>query len=153
MEEKLIARCGMNCGLCVSFLAMKNDLNKKGFARKYCPGCLPRGKNCTFMERHCGPLGKGTIRFCYECHDYPCRRLKDLDKRYRTKYHMSMIENLEYIKAYGIELFLEKEAAKRRCPECGGVICCHNGLCLSCGLDKLCRNKKYHWGNNGEGMA
>jgi ribosomal protein L37E len=25
------------------------------------------------------------------------------------------------------------------------VICCHNGLCFNCGLDKLRQNKKYHW--------
>lgn len=25
MEEKLIAPCGMNCALCVSYLAMQND--------------------------------------------------------------------------------------------------------------------------------
>jgi hypothetical protein len=29
---------------------MKNELNKKGFARKYCPGCKPRGKNCTVWQ-------------------------------------------------------------------------------------------------------
>ena len=30
MEEQLIAPCGMNCGVCVSYLAMKNEINKKG---------------------------------------------------------------------------------------------------------------------------
>jgi hypothetical protein len=39
MEENLIAPCGMNCGLCVSYLAMKNDLKKKGFGKSYCSGC------------------------------------------------------------------------------------------------------------------
>jgi len=62
MEEKLIAPCGMNCGLCISFLAMKNELNKQGFKKKCCPGCLPRGKNCTFMKDHCELLGKGLVR-------------------------------------------------------------------------------------------
>jgi len=38
MEEQLIAPCGMNCGVCVSYLAMKNDLKKKGFGKKYCAG-------------------------------------------------------------------------------------------------------------------
>ena len=57
-----------------------------------------------------------------------------------------MIENLIFIKDYGIEKFMEKEEAKWRCPECGGVICCHNGLCLNCSLDKLRENKKYRWG-------
>ncbi len=146
MEEQLIAPCGMNCGLCVSYLAMKTDLNKRGFAKKYCPGCRLRGKNCTFMAQQCELVGKGLVRFCYECDTFPCRRLKDLDKRYRTKYHMSMIENLEFIKEHGTDEFLEKEEAKWSCPECGGTICCHNGLCLKCGLDKLRLNKKYRWG-------
>ena len=141
----LIAPCGMNCGLCVSYLAMKYDLKKQGFRKTYCSGCLPRGKNCTFMKNHCDLLGKGLVRFCYECENFPCIRLKALDKRYRTKYHMSMIENLEFIKEHDIERFLEKEEAKWCCSECGEVICCHNGLCLNCGLDKLRQNKKYRW--------
>ncbi len=145
MEEKLIAPCGMNCVLCVSYLAMKNDLNNKGFQKRYCPGCLPRGKNCTFMKDQCALLRKGLVRFCYECEDFPCNRLKALDKRYSTKYHMSMIENLEFIKEHGIESFLKKEETKWRCPECGSEICCHNGLCMSCDLDTLRRNKKYRW--------
>src|SRR5512136_1645010 len=143
---ELIAPCGMNCGVCASYLAMKNDLKKKGFRKTYCAGCLPRSKNCAFIKKQCSLLGKGLVRFCYECADFPCRRLKALDKRYRTFYHMSMIENLEYIKERGIERFLEKEAEKWKCPECGEVISCHNGLCYSCGLDKLRQKKRrYRW--------
>lgn len=146
MKEELIAPCGMNCALCVSYQFMEKDLNKQGFHRTYCPGCIPRGKNCTFMKSHCELLGKGLVRFCFECEKFPCERLKALDKRYRTKYHMSMIENLKSIKEYGIEPFLKQEDAKWRCSECGGAICCHNGLCLNCGLDKLIEHKKYRWG-------
>jgi len=111
MNETLIAPCGMNCSLCVSYLALKNDLKKKRFGKTYCDGCLPRGKNCAFMKKQCDLLGKGQVRFCNECGDFPCRRLKTLDKRYRTKYHMSMIDNLEYIKNNGVGSFLEKGAA------------------------------------------
>lgn len=146
MEEDLIAPCGMNCSLCVSYLAMKNNLKKKGFGKSYCAGCLPRGKNCAFMKKHCDLVGKGLVRFCYLCQDFPCRRLKALDKRYRTKYHLSMIENLEFIQGHGIGAFLEQEEAKWGCSECGQSICCHNGLCLNCGLETLLRNKKYRWG-------
>jgi hypothetical protein len=146
MEEQLIAPCGMNCSLCVSYQSMKNDLNQKGFSKKYCVGCLPRGKNCTFMKKDCQLLGDGLVRFCFECSDFPCTRLKELDLRYRTKYHMSMIGNLEYIRDHGIEIFLEKEEAMWNCPECAGTICCHNGLCLSCESDKLHQNPKYRWG-------
>ncbi|MEI7883818.1 MAG: DUF3795 domain-containing protein [Clostridia bacterium] len=145
MEEKLIAPCGMNCGLCISYLAKQNEINQKGFKRKYCEGCLPRAKNCTYMQEQCDLLGKGLVRFCYECQDFPCNRLKSLDKRYRTKYHMGMIENLEFIREHGMEKFLEKEEQKWCCPICGEAICCHNGLCLKCNLDKLHQNKKYRW--------
>ena len=144
-KAELIAPCGMNCSLCFSYLAMKDDLNKQGFRRKYCAGCLPRGKNCTFMSKQCSLLGKGLVRFCHECGAFPCSRLKALDKRYRSKYHMSMVENLRFIKEHGMERFLEKEEAKWHCPECSGVICCHNGLCLNCSLDRLRQNKKYRW--------
>lgn len=146
MEDKLIAPCGMNCGTCIYYLSMKNELNKKGFRKTYCPGCLPRGKNCTYMKKNCELLGEGLIRFCTECKDYPCKRLKALDKRYRMKYHMSMIDNLEFRKEYGMERLLEREEAKWLCPECGEVICCHNGLCLSCSLDTLREKKTYRWG-------
>jgi len=145
MEEKLIAPCGMNCGVCSSYLAMKNNLKEKGFGKAYCAGCLPRGKNCAFMKKQCDLLGKGLVRFCYECVDYPCRRLKALDKRYRTFYHMSMIENLNFIKTDGVKMFLAKEASKWLCRKCGSVICCHNGLCYQCELEKLHQNKKYRW--------
>ncbi|MBN2559293.1 MAG: DUF3795 domain-containing protein [Clostridia bacterium] len=146
MEERLIAPCGMNCGLCVSYQAMKNDLKNRGFNRRYCPGCIPRGKNCTFMADQCSLVGKGLVRFCLECGDFPCSRLKSIDKRYREKYHMSMIENLRSIKENGMEMFLQKQEEAWSCPECGGLICCHNGLCMNCDLETLRQNKKYRWG-------
>ncbi len=146
MMNELIAPCGMNCGVCISYLAMKNDINKNGFKRYYCEGCLPRGKNCLYMAGKCEALGEGLVRFCYECLDYPCKRLEALDKRYRTKYHLSMIENLSAIQEEGIEKFLEKQEEKWSCPDCGEAICCHNGLCLNCQIDTLRQNKKYRWG-------
>jgi hypothetical protein len=65
-----------------------------------------------------------------------------------------MIENLEFIKKYGIGRFLEEEAVKWRCSACGGVICCHNGLCYKCNLDKLRQKNTSTAGrNNEENMA
>jgi hypothetical protein len=74
--------------------------------------------------------------------------LKDLDERYRTKYHLSMIENLNYIKENGIEQFLTKEEHKWKCETCDELICCHNGLCLNCQIDILKKNKKYCWNSD-----
>ena len=145
MDENMIAPCGMNCSLCIAYQAGEKDLEKRGVNRKTCPGCVPRGEHCTHMGHKCEKVGKGTLRFCFECEDYPCKMLKALDKRYRTKYHMSMIENLDSIRENGMEAFLESQAVQWRCPACGGTMCCHYGLCLDCSLDALLANRKYRW--------
>ncbi len=138
MKEDLIAPCGMNCRLCIAYIFGKNDLNKKGFHKKYCPGCIPRGLNCTFsLANKCELIGKGKIKFCYECNYFPCDSLKRLDKRYKAKYNMSMIDNLNYIKDIGIDKFIIKETEKWKCNDCGEIKCCHNGLCLNCSIDSL----------------
>jgi len=60
-----------------------------------------------------------------------------------------MIENLEFIKKHGIKDFLESEGKKWKCPNCGEIICCHNGICFNCGLNKLKNKKKlYRWSDD-----
>ncbi|PIU68223.1 hypothetical protein COS81_04750 [candidate division WWE3 bacterium CG06_land_8_20_14_3_00_42_16] len=50
------------------------------------------------------------------------------------------------IKKHGILKFLNKEEEKWQCKKCGGTICCHNGLCFTCDLEKLKSKKKlYRW--------
>ena len=147
MEERMIAPCGMNCALCISYQAREYDLNSQGFRRTCCEGCLPRGRNCLHMGDGCRTLGEGLVRFCHGCGDFPCRRLRALDRRYRTKYRLSMIENLMSIRDRGLEHFLKGEEEKWACPGCGKPVCCHNGLCLNCDLDTLRRNRKYRWGH------
>ena len=65
-----------------------------------------------------------TGRFCYDCAGFPCDRLKHLDKRYRTRYGMSEIENLEYIRDSGLDAFLEKEQSRWVSER--GVLCVHD---------------------------
>jgi hypothetical protein len=112
----------------------------------YCGGCRPRDKKCAFLKKQCQIILNGRVEYCYECQDFPCERLSHIDKRYKTLYRMSMIENLAFIRDNGIDKFLLKEQEKWKCPECGGVICCHNGLCFNCGFDRLSQKKqKYRW--------
>jgi hypothetical protein len=146
MEAILIAPCGMDCGLCSSYLSLKNDLKRTGIMKTYCAGCRPRDKQCSFIKKRCQLVMSGELEYCYECSKFPCANLVRLDKRYNENFHMGMIENLNFIKENGVEEFLEKEKEKWRCPECGGVICCHNGICYSCELAKLKAKKKmYQW--------
>jgi hypothetical protein len=81
-------------------------------------------------------LTKTHSKFCYECEKYPCTRLIQLDKRYRAKYHMSMIENLNYIQHNNLEKFIEKEHERWLCNTCGGTLCVHRGYCLKCNVVK-----------------
>jgi len=145
-NEELIAPCGMNCGICSGYLAFKHDVKSKGIRMPYCIGCRPRDKKCAFLKKRCNLLLSGQIQYCYECEEFPCQGLQHIDKRYRAFFRMSMIENLEYIKKDGIWRFLEKEEERWKCSECGAVVCCHNGICYNCGLDRLKNKKKlYRW--------
>lgn len=40
---------------------------------------------------------------------FPCDRLNHLDERYKTKYGMSMIDNLVHIKKFGVRHFIRNE--------------------------------------------
>ena len=130
IKSDLIAPCGMNCALCMARLLRKNN---------HCPGC--RGDDTEMAQtcvnciiRNCDNLKATRSKYCSErCEEYPCRRLRDLDKRYRTKYHMSMIENLENIDKTGIRAFVRDEKVRWACSECGGIICVHRGNCSACG--------------------
>ena len=127
INKRLIAPCGMNCGICMAYLREKNR----------CPGCRKSdiGKaisvtNCRIKT--CEVFKNKRARFCFQCENLPCDRLKHLDRRYRTKYDMSMLENLSQIKQGGIETFLSAQLAKYRCPRCGGIVCVHNKRCYKC---------------------
>ena len=133
-DKNLIAPCGMNCRICLSYFGYVMTGRKR---KEACTGCRPRDKSCAFVKKGCEKLTKKTVEYCYECDKLPCDNLEPLNKRYINKYHMSMVENLNYIKEYGMDEFLGKEAEKWKCPECGGVICCHNGICYACGVEKL----------------
>ena len=144
--EDLVAPCGMYCAVCSGYLALQHDVKNKGVHIPYCPGCGPREKRCAFLKKRCTRLLHHTVEFCYECSDFPCEHLEHLDTRYRTLFKTSFIENLQHIQKKGMRSFLDEQEKKWRCPTCGGLLCCHNGLCFHCDLDKVKQKKKrYRW--------
>ena len=146
LSSDLVAPCGMNCAICASYLAMQNDVKSKGVKISYCTGCRLRNKNCAFIKKQCSKLSRGEVAFCFECSSFPCDSLKALDSKYKARYRMSMIDNLVFIREYGMQRFLAAQKTKWKCPNCGELISCHNGLCFNCELETL-RNKKekYRW--------
>jgi hypothetical protein len=128
-DQELIAQCGMNCGICVSFFGYAVNGRKR---KNACIGCRLRDKLCTFLKKQCDNLSNKKVEYCFDCVDFPCGNLKKLDNRYKIKYRMSMIENLKYIKKNGINKFIEKERVRWKCSKCGGIICVHNKRCYTC---------------------
>jgi hypothetical protein len=128
MKRELLAPCGINCRVCIAYLREKNK----------CPGCRLdtatkpvtrvrcKIKTCPELKKHAAP-------FCFQCTIFPCGRMKQMDKRYRTKYHMSTIENLQTMKILGVRAYLKKEKIRWACPSCGGPRCVHRGYCMNCG--------------------
>ena len=129
-DRTMIAPCGMNCGTCI---ANQRDKNK-------CSGCRisfadksKTRQNC--IIKNCLYLENTTSKFCYDCEKFPCQRLQQLDKRYRTKYRTSFIQNLETIKELGITTFLINEVIRWTCPDCGSTLSCHRNNCRTCNRD------------------
>jgi len=123
----LIAPCGMNCRLCRAYTRDK----------KACPGCrgddsIKPKTRVTCRIKNCEKMVQGKVRYCFDCDSFPCDRLNHLDERYRAKYGMSMINNLNEIKKFGIRYFINNEKERWSCPTCGNMICVHNPQCLSC---------------------
>ena len=129
---ELVAPCGMNCGICKAYLAYSRGVPKQRGKVTHCSGCLPRSKTC-YIKRGCKKLRQNTFRFCFECEQMPCKNLERVDRRYRSRYNMSMVENLKELKAKGIEEFLKNQQAKYKCQACGDVVSVHDRKCYSCG--------------------
>jgi hypothetical protein len=128
----LIAPCGMNCGICKSYLAYSRGVPTKKGSVSHCPGCLPRNKNC-YIKRGCKKLSQNTVQFCFECENMPCSNLDHLDRRYREHCGMSMVANLRDLEENGVDSFLKSQEAKYKCPECEDVISVHDQKCYKCG--------------------
>lgn len=136
-DFELIAPCGIYCGVCGGYLAYLKKVPKQRGKINYCTGCRPRNKQCAFLKKRCEKLITNKITFCFECSEFPCRRLKHIDERYRKDFNVSLIENLQIIKTKGIKTFLDVQKNKYKCSKCGGLICVHNRFCYDCEIDLL----------------
>lgn len=74
-----------------------------------------------------------SVGFCFECSSFPCTTIKRLDKSYRQRYQVSLIDNAMRIQAVGTKRYLLEEREKWTCRHCGGVISLHDRACSECG--------------------
>ena len=127
MNNSSIAPCGVICDICLGF---QRDKNK-------CVGCNQTGNkpyHCTVCSIKSCVEKKGNVKLlCNDCVKFPCRKIKNLDKRYITKYGESPIQNLKKIKEIGFDTFIKLEKEKWKCTQCGHLLCVHREICLICG--------------------
>ena len=126
-ERVHLAPCGINCGTCRAYL---RDRNK-------CSGCMSGegskvGHCYSCSIRNCESLEKTTSKFCYDCNSFPCRRISQIDKRYRTKYRISLLKNLRTLQENGMETYIRSENDRWTCSNCGSVLCVHLSKCMKC---------------------
>jgi len=127
MKAELIAPCSMNCRLCLAY-----QRDKKRFTGCRREDAYERSYGLKCVMRNCQTVKDNISGQCYECDKFPCKRLKQLDKRYRDKYYMGMIDNLNAIKLGGMGAFLQQEDVRWTCGGFGGIICVHRKACPTC---------------------
>ena len=129
MNKKSLAPCGVICDLC---LAYQRDKNK-------CAGCNSPGNkphHCTVCsKKFCAEKKGDSETLCGECAKFPCRKIKNLNKRYKTKYGEDLIKNLRDAVETGLANFIETARKKWTCGSCGGLLCVHRESCLHCGAE------------------
>ncbi len=126
MKYSSVAPCGLICDLCYAFQRTKNrcaGCNSGGVKTSYCERC--RIKQC--------PEKADDSELCNKCAKYPCKSVKNLDKRYSVKYGESAIANFDMIKEKGIRAFIREQKEKWKCPCCGSLLCVHKAVCQNCG--------------------
>lgn len=126
IETLMFAPCGMNCKVCYKHCAHK----------KPCRGCLNGNlgkpehcRNCKIKD--C--IREKGLSYCYECNEIPCKRIKSLEKSYRTRYNASLIANSRFASEHGLEEFMRQQKEKYTCPQCGGIVSIHDFCCSECG--------------------
>lgn len=125
ISPEMLAPCGVVCTACVGRLKQTGR----------CGGCLGPEEHMSARCRNCDRkacAGAKGLTWCFECEEFPCKRIKTLDKSYRTRYGVSLVQNGLDAREMGVEAFLAGQRQRWLCPECGGIVCQHDGICRDC---------------------
>jgi hypothetical protein len=134
-DKKLLAPCGLYCGVCAVYYATRDknrkfkerlvsvykgklpDSEKLSVEDIYCEGCLsekPFGYCEECFIRDCSQ-SKGYAG-CHECGEFPCAFIEDFPIPVGKKVIMRAIPHW---RKWGTEKWVGDEEARYVCPECG----------------------------------
>ena len=149
-KNQLIGICGLYCGTCPRYLAYQdqdlNELQKMAVSDKVpvedirCDGCLsdnvyPTCRDCRHGFRRCSEEKK--VTWCFQCRDFPCRRLEDFSKIHVVNgiwHHKKVVENLQFMKDHGTEEWKKQQDKEAACPNCGKILYWHSLKCPRCDM-------------------
>ena len=100
-KDELFSLCGLNCSLCPMFV------------RGNCPGCQ-EGSHCalTCPFVPCS-IEHGSISYCFECEEYPCRNYDGVDEYDSMISHKNQLRDIEKAKEMGINKYHQEQLIKR----------------------------------------
>jgi len=125
ITPEMLAPCGVNCAACSAYLDAKRPCPTcrtpdEAHKRKSCIGC--EKKKCAFDR---------DLQWCFECAEFPCTKLKSMNRRYTRDYGVDLIQNgLDARK--DMQKFMKTQRTRCTC-ECGGIIDQHRRQCSECG--------------------
>jgi len=146
--SSMVGICGLYCGTCPNYLASrKNDSEQlEKISQKTdipveevrCDGCLSDNVfapcvDCKHGFRRCAE--EKEVTWCFQCHDFPCRRLKDFKDVHIVNgisHHAHVIEDLKYMSEHGIEKWVEAQEQAGQCPRCGTILYWQIQECPDC---------------------
>lgn len=142
-DLKLIAPCGIYCGVCPYLIAYKtkDERLKEKLAKNVgirpeqivCEGC--RSDVPLFFCNVCkikSCVQEKNIESCAECEDYPCERIE----KYPYKEFITRVKwEVMYRKKYGKKAWIEKVIEMNSCPACNNLNHWRARICKSCGSE------------------
>ena len=144
VDRRLLAPCGLYCGVCAIFMAHRDDNQKfkerlvpvyglKSPDEVQCKGCMSEERFvycqvCPIREC-CGEKG---LEGCHECVEFPCDRIENFPLPVGKKVIMRSVPAW---KKLGTEAWVEQEEKRYHCPECDYPLFRGSKRCRSCGIE------------------
>ena len=125
MPDALLAPCGIACVLCHHHCREADP----------CPGCREgqgHSSHCRLCALRRCAADRGLL-WCAQCSEFSCAPLTAFNEFYRRTYGFTFLQNADLMRSAGREAMVKRLTHQWRCPDCGGVICIHDGLCSECG--------------------
>jgi hypothetical protein len=124
-RERLVAPCGIDCGVCELYIAGSRPelaaiLASKGIPREKlpCKGCRNINGECPVIAGQCETfacVGERGVEFCFQCAQFPCEKLAPAADRADVLPHNTKVFNLCVIRRDGVAGFVRASVdAKKR---------------------------------------